>query len=128
MKRLLLSLNALIISLLSVGILATVPAYASTSRQDACGGLTLLDNSNDCNSGGSGIKDLAAGIVTILSIITGIAGVIMVIVAGFKYITSGGDSNAISSAKTTLIYAIVGLAVAALAQFLVHFVINKFGS
>ena len=45
----------------------------------------------------------------------------MVIVSGFKYITSGGDPGAVSSAKRTLIYALVGLAVAVLAEFMAHF-------
>jgi len=67
-------------------------------------------------------------IVRIISVVLGAVGVIMVIVAGFKYITSGGDAGSVSSAKTTLIYALVGLAVAALAQFLVDFVFNSFKS
>jgi hypothetical protein len=51
--------------------------------------------------------------------------VIMIIVGGLKYITSGGDSNNVSSAKSTIIYAIIGLVVVALAQFIVQFVLNK---
>jgi hypothetical protein len=48
----------------------------------------------------------------------------MIMVAGFKYITAGGDAGSIGSAKNTLVYAIVGLLIAALAQALVHFVLN----
>jgi hypothetical protein len=44
-------------------------------------------------------------------------------IAGFKYIASAGDQNKVASAKGTLIYALVGLAVAALTQFLIHFVL-----
>lgn len=76
---------------------------------------------NDC---GAGVTNLASTIVNVLSQIVGVLAVIMVIWAGFKYITSGGDSNKVASAKTTLIYALIGLVVVALAQIIVHFAIN----
>jgi hypothetical protein len=49
----------------------------------------------------------------------------MIIWGGFKYITSGGDSNNVSGAKNTIIYAIIGLVIVALAQLIVHFVISQ---
>jgi uncharacterized membrane protein YuzA (DUF378 family) len=78
----------------------------------------------DCSSAG-GVDSAIGTAVKILSIVVGIAAVIMVIISGFKYITSGGDSAKVGSAKTTLIYALVGIAVAALAQVMVHYVINS---
>ena len=48
----------------------------------------------------------------------------MIIVSAFKYITSGGDSNKVASAKSSLIYAIIGLVIVGLAQFIVNFVIE----
>jgi hypothetical protein len=47
----------------------------------------------------------------------------MILVGGLKYTTSGGDASSVSSAKNTIIYALVGLIVAAFAQFLVRFVL-----
>lgn len=81
----------------------------------------------DAGTGGAttGIYNLAAKIVNIFSVIVGIIAVLMIIYGGFKYITSGGDSGNISGAKNTLIYAIVGLVVVALAQFIVHFVLGQ---
>ena len=49
---------------------------------------------------------------------------VMIIIAGFKYVTSGGDTNGVASAKNTIIYAIIGIVVAALGQILVHFVLT----
>jgi hypothetical protein len=49
----------------------------------------------------------------------------MIIIGGLKYITSSGDSNNITSAKNTILYAIIGLVVVALAQFIVKFVLGK---
>ncbi len=64
-------------------------------------------------------------VVNILSFIIGITAVIMIMVSGFKYITSGGDASKVSSAKSTLIYALIGLVVVALAQFIVQYVFDK---
>lgn len=79
----------------------------------------------DTATGTQKIQDIVTLIVNIFSIIVGIVAVIMIIVGGFKYITSGGDSGNITSAKNTIVYAVIGLVVVALAQFVVKFVLNK---
>ena len=61
----------------------------------------------------------------ILSIVAGIASVIMIMIAGYKYLTSGGDSGTISSAKNTLVYAVIGIIVVAFSQFIAQFVIKQ---
>lgn len=72
----------------------------------------------------SGIKSIAVEIVNILSIVVGIVAVIMIIYGGFRYITSGGESGNVQSAKNTLLFAIVGLVIVALAQVIVRWVIG----
>jgi uncharacterized membrane protein YuzA (DUF378 family) len=57
-------------------------------------------------------------------LIVGMAAVIMIIVAGLKFVTANGDSSRVASARNTLIYALIGIAIAALAQVLVHFVLS----
>ena len=52
------------------------------------------------------------------AIIVGVVAIIMIIVGGFRYITSGGDSSKVGSAKNTIIYAIIGLILVALAQII----------
>lgn len=69
------------------------------------------------------IIDVISAAINILSFVVGIVAIIAIILAGFKYITSAGESNKVSNAKQTLIYALVGIVVAALAQVLVHFVL-----
>ncbi|HEX5456185.1 MAG TPA: pilin [Candidatus Saccharimonadales bacterium] len=71
------------------------------------------------------LNNLVATIVNLFSVLVGIIAVLMVIVGGFRYITSGGDSGNVSSAKNTILYAIVGLVIVALAQFIVKFVLAK---
>lgn len=108
---------------------ATVHAIQGQSA--ACDGVNQITGNtgnNACSPGGSAGKDsissLAGQVVKVISIIAGIIAVIMIIIAGIKYTTSGGESSAVSSAKTTLVYALIGVAVAALAQVLVHTVLS----
>lgn len=99
----------------------------SAGKENACAALKDLDSSKSCGTGITSVNSLIGSVINILSVIVGIAAVIMVIISGLKYITSGGDSGGISSAKTTLVYALVGLAIAALAQILVRFVLSNVG-
>lgn len=105
-----------------------VPAMASAASitDSICQGSNVGSNSTTCDSNSSttSLTNLAAKIIGIFSVLVGVVAVIMVIFGGFKYITSGGDSGSVSGAKNTLIYAIVGLIIVALAQFIVHFVLN----
>lgn len=100
---------------------------AQTPRDEVCRGVGLAGGTADCSEpeGGPSVDSTIKLVVSILSFIVGVAAVIMIIIGGFKYITSSGDSNNIQSAKNTILYAIVGLVVAVLAQVLVRFVINQ---
>lgn len=107
-------------------------AHAADLKGDACAGLNTLDSTNSstssnntCSSSGeSSIRHLVSTVVSILSLIVGIASIIVIIISGLNFVTAGGDSNKVASAKSTLIYALVGVVVAVSAQFLVHFALN----
>lgn len=99
-------------------------AASNTSGTGANGSVTC----GQVNDSTSGIQKLAGQIVNVFSIIVGIASVIMIIYGGFRYVTSGGDSGSVGNAKNTLIYAIVGLIIVALAQIIVHFVLSSTSS
>lgn len=71
------------------------------------------------------VSDTATKVINVFSFVVGIAAVIMIMVGGFKYITSQGDANSISSAKNTILYAIVGLVIVAFAQVIVRYVIGR---
>ena len=85
---------------------------------------------NGANSAGaSGEKSLGERIQTIVNImlfILGAIAVIMIVIGGIKYTTSNGDSSAITSAKNTILYSVVGLVVAILAYAIVNFVLTAF--
>lgn len=63
----------------------------------------------------SGVENLIVSVARWISIIISIIAVIMLILGGFSYITSGGDEDKAGSAKKKIIYGLIGLAVAALA-------------
>lgn len=96
----------------------------------------------DINSGISGAADCAKSedqpadlfgtggvfqtITDVLLFVIGAVSVIMLILGGIRYTISQGDSAAVTAAKNTILYAIIGLVVAILAYAAVHFVIGSF--
>jgi hypothetical protein len=108
------------------GSMMLSPALVSADLK----GVNTLNGSgsNQCDpNAGNKVDDIIAGVIKILSFIVGFVAVVMVIVGGLKFITANGDSGAIASARSTIIYALIGIAIVAIAQILVHFVINKVG-
>lgn len=101
-----------------------VPAHAATAKEEAC--KAINDGKNcDAEAAEDTLDTTLGRIVDIFSVVVGIVAVIMIIVGGFKYIVSNGDSSQITSAKNTIIYAIVGLVIVAIAQILVRFVLTQ---
>jgi len=71
------------------------------------------------------IDQIVTQVINILSLAVGVVAVVMIIIGGLRYITSGGDSGNVTGAKNTILYAVVGLVVVALAQVIVRFVVNR---
>ena len=86
---------------------------------------TTQTTSNNSLYGPNGV---VGKIVRILSIIIGFAAVIVIMIAGIQYMTAAGDSTKVSNAKNAIIYALVGLLVAVIAQVLVLYVIGRITS
>lgn len=119
---------------LSFSLLTPVAAVGVVGAQESiqgslCAGTELSEpgSQSNCEAGGnaSGVQDAVVTVVDLLSWIVGIVSVIMIIVGGFRYITSGGASDKVTGAKNTIIYAVIGLVIVALAQFIVNFVIGQ---
>lgn len=73
--------------------------------------------------------DLPAQITAItntLLLVIGVAAVLMLIVGGFRYVFSQGNEKAISAAKDTILYAVIGIVVAIMSYAIVNFVIGRF--
>ncbi len=61
----------------------------------------------------------------VLLFVIGAVSVIMLIIGGIRYTISQGDSSAVTSAKNTILYSIIGLVVAILAYAAVDFVVKS---
>lgn len=68
---------------------------------------------------------LLGKITLIVAVISGAVAVIIILVAGFSFITSGGDPAKVASARNTILYAAIGLVVIIAGQSIIQFVINR---
>lgn len=59
--------------------------------------------------------------------LSGIAALAFIILAGYKFITSGGDPKQLDGAKKTLTLAIVGLLVVAFSYFILNLIAHTTG-
>lgn len=107
---------------LGVGFLIHTPVNAIDIMTEACknGG-----DSTTCKATGDNANKLMSNIINTLLFLLGAISTIMIVIGGIKYTTSNGDSNAIQSAKNTILYAIIGLVVAILASAIVNFVLSR---
>jgi hypothetical protein len=132
-KELALSLVLAFAAVLSPLALAPVGAQDVGECLDSSGGIsecldtgaeaTDPDGTNEDAS--ERINDIIRLVINIFSLIVGVVSVIMIIIGGLKYIMSGGDSSNVTGAKNTILYAIIGLIVVALAQVIVRFVLER---
>ena len=112
------------ILLFSNGLIFLPQRVFGATKDDICTGVELTGGS--CTGGGGpSVESIIGTVINVISFIVGVIAVIMIIIGGLRYITSGGDSNNTKGAKDTILYAIIGLVVVAMAQVIVRFVIKK---
>jgi hypothetical protein len=124
LKRIALSMSAF--ALVAGFVVAPVAVHAQSNISDkVCDGFKTTGDNLGCDDTGddNSFAGLAKRVINIFSIVVGAVSVIMIIIGGFRYIISGGDSNGVSGAKNTIMYAIIGLVVVLFAQVIVRFVI-----
>ncbi len=131
-------IKTLLAATLLFGVLAT-PLLAPVAASALCDGTATIAGCTGAGvsatdpSGGSTkdtaeerVTKIAQDVIRIFSYVVGIISVIMVIVGGFQYVTSGGDSGKVTTAKNTIMYALIGIVIVALSQIMVNFVLAKF--
>jgi hypothetical protein len=86
-----------------------------------------LDTSPLPNSGGSGdVPSTFLGtLLQIVFAVTGSVALLMIVISGFRYIAASGDPTAVAKARSTILYAIIGLAVALTGFSIVTFVVMR---
>ncbi len=104
----------------------------ATSVFDVCSNNQEISQTNVCRTiktkGSSNAgTSLIQSITSIFSYIAGIAAVILIILAGFQFVTSGGDSKKVQQARDTILYAVIGIVIVLIARVILIFVSNKVG-
>ena len=128
-------LKKIIISMVSlVAVAAVLPAtpavalFEGAKGQATCGA-NLQDGSTsgctDTTDSENKVSSTLGTVIGILSLIVGVVSVIMLVIGGMRFVTSNGDGSSTAAARNTIIYAVVGIIIAALAQFIVKFVVGK---
>jgi hypothetical protein len=114
-----------VLMVLALGFAATLPASAAVDAFPTCnpGDTSVVCKATEDKLFGAG--SLWNNILETFTFIIGGISVLVIIVGGIRYITSGGDQAGITAAKNTILYAVIGLVVAMLAYSIVHFVISN---
>ncbi len=136
LKRLVVGFTASAALLMPLAI--PVAVHAQTTEdigKNFCQGADITLGTGTGSSATCDTKDAESKVNTtvknslnLFSAIVGILSVVMIIIGGVKYITSGGESGKVTSAKDSILFAVVGLIVVALAQLIVRFVLQRFGN
>lgn len=133
MKNKIINLIIAIVALISGALfISSTPTYADST-------FTIDCNASDADvppaikkAAGCDTKTDAKSVVTnILSAIIGMLGlvaVIFIVIGGIQYMNSSGDTTKLKKAKDTILYACIGLAVAALAFAITQFAIDTINS
>lgn len=119
---------AIILTPLTLLVVLAVPVMANhTPAHTACQGINNAGDTSCDNLEGakSGINETVKSVINILLYAVGIVAVIMLIIGAVKYVVSGGDQQAVASAKNTIIYSIVGIVIAIMAFAIVNFVLGR---
>lgn len=123
MKRLI----VLIATLLCLAVPASAAAAAFSPLGDAC---TAQGNTaSACSANGtnpiSGPNGILKKVTLIIGTVAGIVAVIIIIIAGFQYVVSNGDSQKTANARSAIIGAGIGLLIIVSATGILTFVISK---
>jgi hypothetical protein len=128
MKTIIKKLSVFVAAFALAATALLVPIAAPVSAQSA-----VQNGINSAKGDGVPDADLTDGddsifrtVVNIMLFIIGALSVIMLIWGGIRYATSAGNSAAVTSAKNTIMYAIIGLVIAFLAFAVVNWVLGLF--
>lgn len=125
----------MILPLLVVGLSFLTPVAVNAAT--VCNPATIDVNTSAIGAGADCVRPTNADsplfgtggifvtVTNLLIFIIGAIAVIMLIIGGIRYTVSQGDQNAITGAKNTILYAIIGIVVAVLAFGAVQFVTSQ---
>lgn len=114
---------------LGAPVLLTVSVYAAGPNlfTNACNGNTqsAVCGKQVTTDPLTGPNGLIGKVTKVVALFAGVVAVVIMMIGGFMYVLSNGDSGKVSTAKDTILYAAVGLVVIALGQTIIVFVIDR---
>ena len=136
MKNKIIKLTIAILAIVGLTGLVSIPVFADNDKS-TCTNICECDNVDDGIKAASGCENAATSNTinnVIINILNGVLGllaavaVLVIVIGGVQYMTSAGDPGKTKKAKDTILYATIGLIIAALAAVIVNFVINLVNS
>lgn len=130
MKRFLQMTLITAVTLFGVGLAANVSKVAAIDvfTNGACSGATGAGSSAICGAAKQDdAQNIIKNVINTMLFVLGMIAVIMIVIGGIRYVTSGGDSTQVAAAKNTVLYSVVGLVIAIMAFAIVNFVVKAFG-
>lgn len=123
---------AVFISIFSLNIFSLAPVSASnasaSASRDVCnasGVSAEVKKAAGCSGNSNALPKAIQSILSAIIVVSGIIAVVFIVYGGIQYMTSAGDAGKIKKAKDTILYAVIGLIVCALAFAIVNFVIGS---
>ena len=106
----------MIISTILTHFVASASTYCPAGGGDSCTtGLPMIQAN----------KSNLASLLEIVFAILGVLTILLVMIGGFRLIIAQGDPQAVAKARNTILYAIVGLAIAICSEAIVAFTLGK---
>ena len=119
--------------ILTAGILMIGLLGVFTPAVSAANGIDICSNGNEnsvyCKNKGSGetqVNGIIKTIVEVLLTAVGAISIIMIVIGGILFALSSGDAQKAAKARSTILYAVVGLIVSVFASAIVNFVFDGF--
>lgn len=115
----------LAIPMLVLGVNAFMPIVSQPVYADGITDGANAGNTDDMADNLFGNDGIFTKILNMLLFLVGAISVLMLVYGGIRYTLSGGDSSAVTAAKNTILYAIIGIVVSLLAYAIVEFVLKQ---
>ena len=133
MKKILTNIAKIGVFVPAFALLAGLAVPVATTYANNCdvsGGIT---GGKDCARNDEQPENLFNGddsvfqtVTNVMLFLIGAISVVMLIYGGIRYTISQSDSTAVTNAKNTIMYAVIGIVIAILAFAIVNFVVTTF--
>lgn len=125
-RLILLTLSLLTFSFSTLAYAACGP-NVSTKEAIQCGAGQASGDKTSPDKAEDNATTTIRNLLNFFSAVIGVIAVVMLIIGGFRYITSSGNEQNTKSARDTIVYALIGLVIVAFAQIIVKLVLQNTG-